>query len=208
LGEAYSENSRFVKDNVEFVALHIPGSNNNLVATEKECINKSNRGAWDADNNAPVPGTACAAATAEYEARNKANLKWLHEAFVEANAHKYAGILIDIQDDIFFPVELSDGGFQSDFLPTLDDPANGYGDFFKALMTETQKYDGQVLLVHGDSHYFKLDKAMTDADGRAISNFTRVEVFGEADNSWVEMTVNPESENVFSFKPVVLIKPE
>ena len=36
------------------------------------------------------------------------------------------------------------------------------------------------------------------------ANFTRVEVFGSADNSWVEMTVDPKSENVFSFKQVVL----
>jgi hypothetical protein len=35
-------------------------------------------------------------------------------------------------------------------------------------------------------------------------NFTRIEVFGDADNSWVEMTVNPSSGNVFSFAPVVL----
>lgn len=208
LGEAYSENSRFVKNKVEFVALHIPGSNNNLVASEKQCTKKSDRGAWDSVANAPVPGSDCAAASEEYQARNAANLAWLHDAFEEARENKYTGVLIDIQADIFFPFELSDGGFQDDFLPTLDDTANGYGDFFKALMAETQSYNGQVLLVHGDSHYFKLDKAMVDEDGRAIPNFTRVEVFGEADNSWVEMTVDPKSDNVFSFKPVVLKKPD
>ena len=208
LGKAYSENSRFVKNNVEFVALHIPGSNNNLVASEKECTKKSNRGAWDSATNAPVPGTACAAASAEYAARNAKNLEWLHDAFAEARNNHYAGVLIAIQADIFFPFELSDGGFQADFLPSLDPATNGYADFFHALMDETQSYDGQVLLVHGDSHYFKLDKAMVDKDGRAIPNFTRLEVFGEADNSWVEMTVNPRSDNVFTFKPIVLKKPE
>ncbi len=34
LGQEYSENSRFVKSDVEFVALHT-GSNNNLVAISK-----------------------------------------------------------------------------------------------------------------------------------------------------------------------------
>ena len=71
-------------------------------------------------------------------------------------------------------------------------------------MQETQNFAGQVLLVHGDSHYFKIDKAMFNADGRLTPNFTRVEVFGSADNSWIEMTVDPSSENVFSFEPVVL----
>jgi hypothetical protein len=192
LGMAYSENSRFVKNNVEFVAVHIPGSNNNLVATEKQCTNKSNRTQAD-----------CDAATAEYEARNVMNIAWLKEAFAEARSNHYAGVLIDIQADIYFPFELSDGGYQDDFLPQLDEN-NGYTDFFNTLVSETQAYEGQVVLVHGDSHYFKMDKAMFNADGTLTSNFTRIEVFGNADNSWVEMTVDPATKNVFSFEPVVL----
>jgi len=192
LGMAYSENSRFVKNNVEFVALHIPGSNNNLVATTKQCTKKSERTQAD-----------CDAATAEYSARNIQNITWLKEAFTEAKNNQYAGVLITIQADIFFPFELSDGGYQDDFLPQLD-ANNGYTDFFNTLVNETKSYDGQVLLVHGDSHYFKMDKPMYNDDGRLTANFTRVEVFGSKDNSWIEMTVDPESENVFSFKPVIL----
>jgi hypothetical protein len=58
-------------------------------------------------------------------------------------------------------------------------------------------FEGKVVLVHGDSHYFKYDKAMYNENGTLTGNFTRIEVFGNADNSWVEMTVNPSSENVF-----------
>ncbi len=191
LGDAYSENSRFVKSGVEFVALHIPGSNNNLVATDKQCYNKSNRTAED-----------CAAATAEYQARNAMNVQWLQAAFDEARANHYAGVLIAIQADIYAPLELSDGGYQDDFLPSLDEN-NGYTDFFNTLVAEVHDYDGQVLLVHGDSHYFRLDKPMYEEDGKLTPNFTRVEVFGSADHNWVEMTVDPRSENVFSFQPVV-----
>jgi hypothetical protein len=191
-GQAYSENSRFVRSRVEFVALHIPGSNNNLVATEKQCTNKSDRTQAD-----------CDAATAEYQARNLQNVAWVNDAFAEARSHHLAGIVIVIQADVFFPFELSDGGYQADFLPQLDEN-NGYADFFNTLVTETQSFAGQVLLVHGDSHYFKMDKAMVNEDGRLTANFTRIEVFGSADNSWVEMTVDPNSENVFSFVPVIL----
>jgi len=99
--------------------------------------------------------------------------------------------------------EQSDGGYQDDFLPSLT-ADNGYADFFTELVAQTQSYSGQVVLVHGDSHYFKVDKAMFDDDGHLTANFTRVEVFGNVDNSWVEMTVDPDSENVFSFVPVVL----
>ena len=192
LGEEYSENSRFVRSNVEFVALHVPGSNNNLVVTDKQCSKKSNRTAAD-----------CAAATAEYRARNAADMAWLKEAFNEARANHYAGVAIVIQADIFFPFELSDGGYAEQFLPQLD-ANNGYTDFFNTLVSETHDYDGQVLLIHGDSHYYKVDKPMYDADGRLTPNFKRIEVFGEADNSWVEMTVDPRSKEVFTFKPVVL----
>ena len=59
-GQAYSENSRFVRDDVEFVALHVPGSNNNLVASDSQCTKKSDRTQED-----------CDAATAEYQARNE-----------------------------------------------------------------------------------------------------------------------------------------
>ncbi len=192
LGQAYSENSRFVMNKVEFVALHIPGSNNNLVVTDKQCYKKSNRTQQD-----------CNAATAEYQSRNAMNIAWLKDSFAMAHKNHYAGILIAIQADIFFPFELSDGGYQEDFLPQLNSD-NGYSDFFRALVEETQNFSGQVVLVHGDSHYYKIDKAMYNEDGTLTGNFTRVEVFGSKDNSWIEMMVDPSSKNVFTFEPVVL----
>ena len=192
LGQAYSENSRFVKNNVEFVALHIPGSNNNLVVTQKQCTKKSNRTQQD-----------CDAATAEYQARNAMNIAWLKDSFAKARENNYAGVLIAIQADIYFPFELSDGGYQEEFLPKLN-ADNGYSEFFNTLVEETHKFTGQVVLVHGDSHYFKVDKAMYNNNGTLTGNFTRVEVFGSDDNSWVEMMVDPSSENVFTFTPVVL----
>lgn len=192
LGKAYSENSRFTKSNVEFVALNIPGSNNNLVVTASQCTKKSNRTQAD-----------CDAASAEYQARNQQNIAWLKDSFAKARKNGNAGIAILIQADIFFPFELSDGGYQDNFLPQLN-ADNGYTDFFKTLVEETHNFDGQVLLIHGDSHYFKIDKAMFNDDGTLTSNFTRLEVFGSLENSWVEMTVDPASDNVFSFAPVVL----
>lgn len=192
LGQAYSENSRFVMNDVEFVALNVIGSNNNLVATDKQCTKKSNRTAAD-----------CAAATAEYQARNVKNIEWLKDSFAKARANHYAGILIAIQADVFKGVELSDGGYADNFLPILDDN-NGFSDFFHSLIAETQSFAGKVLLVHGDSHYFRIDKPMVDDNGQTRMNFTRVEVFGSADNSWVEMTIDPTTKDVFEFKQVDL----
>jgi hypothetical protein len=192
LGAAYSENSRFTRGRVEFVAVNVPGSNNNLVVTQDQCQKKSNRTQAD-----------CDAATAEYQTRNVQDVEWLHDSFAKARQQRLVGILILIQADMYFPFELSDGGYVDNFLPSLG-ADNGYTDFFNAMAEETLKFDGQVLLVHGDSHYFKMDKAMTDAVGRSVPNFTRIEVFGSSDNSWVEMTVDPNSDSVFTFAPVVL----
>ena len=81
---------------------------------------------------------------------------------------------------------------------------NGYTDFFNTLVEETHDFDGQVLLIHGDSHCYRIEKAMSEADGTLTRNFTRVEVFGNTDNSWIEMTVNRRSPDVFSFRPIIL----
>lgn len=191
LGGMYSENSRFSKNNVQFVALHVVGSNNNLVATEKQCTKKSDR--TEAD---------CNAATMEYQLRNEKNIEWLKDSFAKAKEQQNAGIAIIIQADVFFPFEMSDGGYK-DFLAQLD-ANNGFSDFFNTLASETKNFPGQVVLIHGDSHYYKVDKAMFNDDETLTGNFTRVEVFGSLENSWIEMTVDPSTDHVFSFVPVIL----
>jgi hypothetical protein len=67
-----------------------------------------------------------------------------------------------------------------------------------------------VAAVHGDSHYFRVDKPLQDAAGRRVQNFTRVETFGdhaESNNNdvqWVRVDVDPASRGVFSFQPQVI----
>ena len=58
--------------------------------------------------------------------------------------------------------------------------------------------------MHGDSHYFKIDKPMYAQDGRLQHNFTRVQVFGDKDNSWVELSVTPDGEGLSILAPIVL----
>jgi hypothetical protein len=36
-----------------------------------------------------------------------------------------------------------------------------------------------VVLVHGDSQYFRIDKPLVDSQGRRLKNFTRLETFGD-----------------------------
>ena len=75
----------------------------------------------------------------------------------------------------------------------LTNPHDGdaFPDYVNALRTETLAFPGQVVLVHGDSHYFKVDKPLTLPSGKVLGNFTRVETFGAASTDWVQATIDP-----------------
>jgi hypothetical protein len=67
-----------------------------------------------------------------------------------------------------------------------------------------------VAYVHGDSHYFRVDKPLLDAAGRRLENFTRVETFGDNqangtnDVNWLKVHVEPRSREVFSYQPQIV----
>jgi hypothetical protein len=62
----------------------------------------------------------------------------------------------------------------------------------------------QIRLVHGDSHYFKVDKPINRPDGGVLANFTRVETFGARNTHWVSATIDPTDPNLFEFKPRIV----
>jgi hypothetical protein len=70
-----------------------------------------------------------------------------------------------------------------------------------ALRAETLAFGGQVALVHGDSHYFKMDKPLNGPGDGVLANFTRVETFGARNTHWVSATINPDNPNLFDFQP-------
>ena len=62
-----------------------------------------------------------------------------------------------------------------------------------ALAEEAQSYSGSVLVVHGDTHWYRFDQPLIDPkSGQAVSNVTRLEVFGSPFVNWVHMTVTTE----------------
>jgi len=124
--------------------------------------------------------------TTEYVARNAANLDWLRSTFARAREHGHKAVMVIIQAN-----------------PGFEVPApqrTGFNDFLAALEAETITYGRPVVLVHGDSHYFRIDKPLIGTlSRRRVENFTRVETFGENDNHWLHVTVEPNSPNVFVF---------
>jgi hypothetical protein len=129
-------------------------------------------------------------AAAEHLARNAANLAWLDEAFTKAVAENAAAVVVLTHANLQF-----------------DTPAwrkTGFDSFREALTAKTQAFAKPVLLVHGDSHTFTIDKPMKNATMQTVANFTRLEVFGSPDLGVVYLTIDTTKANPFSFRPVML----
>lgn len=62
----------------------------------------------------------------------------------------------------------------------------------------------RAMLVHGDSHYFKIDKPLSGPKGGVVANFTRVETFGARNTHWVSATIDKNNPNLFIFEPRIV----
>lgn len=180
------ENRRWTVGQVTYATLNIQGSCNNLCDTD------------------PDPK--------EYAARNAADIAWMQQTFQVAKAHNSAAVMFISQAD--------PGWDQSDptraplrdpkTLAQTDGQPDGFQEFLLALRNEVIAFRKPVAYVHGDSHYFRIDKPFLDAQGRRIENFTRVETFGNNqanginDVQWLKVTVNPRSREVFSYQPQIV----
>jgi hypothetical protein len=187
LGEKFVENIRFIHGGIVFVGLNIPGSNNNKVLDEKDCTSKSARTA-----------ALCTADNAEYEERDAANIAWMQDAFRLAKEQNAPGVMIVFQGDPGFDLP------ETEELNERKAPiVSGYTDFLNKVVTETEAFHGQVVLVHGDTHFFKVDKPLYSPTN-LLPNLTRVETFGSPSIHWIRVTVDPASEEVFTFHPVLV----
>ncbi len=134
-------------------------------------------------------------AQAEYAGRNRANIAWLREAFAEARSRGDRGIVLFMHADPRFGIDPKQ--------------RSGFNDFHEALLAEVRAYEGEVLLVHGDSHIYRIDKPLRDSSGQMIPNFTRVVVFGDSETWAVRFTVDPSDPALFTVRPYIpdVLKP-
>lgn len=187
LGAKFVENTRFSHGDITFVGINMPGSNNNMVLNAKECSNKSARKAEQ-----------CDAANAEYLERDTANVAWLTESFAQAKAQNARGLVLVVQADPGFDLPETEE-FDESTRPNV----SGYRHFMSKLAEQTSAFKGEVLFVHGDTHFFKLDKPLHDP-AHMLTNFTRLQTFGSPSLHWVKVTVDPTSANVFQVEPVIV----
>ena len=95
-------------------------------------------------------------------------------------------------------------------MPPDDPRRSGFRDIVPVLERETRAFGKPVVLVHGDTHYFRIDKPLPFVDGprsatapSLLRNFTRVETFGPVDLHWLRVRVSPANPNFFLFEPEV-----
>jgi hypothetical protein len=183
----YSENARWIHKGVVFATLHVVGSNNNKV-NQGQCTSSASARTL----------AMCDAANLEFQERDAMNLAWLRRSFEVARQINAPGIMITIQAN---PVFDSIDTFPAN---ERDDPlADGFNSFVQNLIQETEGFSGQVVLVHGDSHYFRIDMPLYSPN-RLLHKFTRVETFGSSNAHWVKAKVNPNSRQVFTFEPMIV----
>ena len=140
---------------------------------------------------------------AEYADRNEANLAWLRQGFERAAATNSRAIVIMQQANLF-----------PEFPPFPDRPRqpSGYADVREALRREALRFARPVLLIHGDSHFFRLDKPLSPMRERGkpvttmLENLTRLETFGSPYHHWVHVTIEPGDPGVFTVRPRLVVE--
>jgi hypothetical protein len=180
------ENRRWTVGGVTYATLNVQGSCNNLCDTAPD--------------------------RAEWAARNAANIAWLRETFDAAREQGSAAVMLvsqanpgwDKTDGTRAPLR------DPKTLAETDGQPDGFQDYLLALRDQVVAFRRPVAYVHGDSHYFRVDRPLLDAAGRRLENFVRVETFGDnqanGDNDvqWVRVEVDARTREVFSFQPQVV----
>jgi hypothetical protein len=169
-----------------FVTLNQPGSNNNHSRTT---------GLFFGDTEI------------EYSARNAANMAWLNKAFdILHGDASIKGLVIMGQPNPFERYLESGQGYTS----------SGYADFITTVRNRAKNQSKQILIVGGDTHYFRVDKPLTslypecllnatpcraDQAGARLMNVTRTEVFAQTDMHWTKVKIEPKNPMLFVIEP-------
>ncbi len=118
----------------------------------------------------------------EHAQRDAAARDWLQQAFALAHREKLSAVVILFQANPFT------GSMQ---------PRRGFGEFLERLARETAAFGGPVLLVHGDTHHYRVDRPLNHPGTREpLANLTRVEVFGSPSVNWVRVNVADDGDRV------------
>ena len=124
-----------------------------------------------------------AAASREFYERDAANIAWIQSAFADAASQNPSLIVFAFQADVF-----DSKSIYEDF-PSWSGFRQSIGE---TLLPLAQRWGKPVLVIHGDSHKFKLDQPFS-LNRQPLSNITRLIVPGASDVRAVKVTVQPSA---------------
>ena len=134
----------------------------------------------------------------------------MKDSFASAIAHNSAAIMLITHPALTFPTGVGAPLRDPKTLVETDGLPDGFHDFLVALRDQVVAFQKPVAFVHGDSHYFRLDKPFLNAVGQRLENFTRVETFGDNqqngtnDVNWLKVFVDANSREVFTYQPQIV----
>jgi hypothetical protein len=118
--------------------------------------------------------------TEEVDARIDAATDWVDETFDAAERRDLRGVVLAMQADTWAPL-----------------PSSAQQAIVDRITTRTAAFDGEVLLLQGDSHTYLVDNPL------ALDNFTRIVVHGETlPFEYLRLTINPVQGELFSWERV------
>lgn len=137
------------------------------------------------DNHSGAPGEP----SDEFRARNAQVIAWLKEGFAKARARQLPGIVIVMQ---------ANPGFKHHALGLAQ---AGYRELLETLHAQTLAFPGEVLLIHGDSHWQRVDHPLFhEKSRRRIARFTRLETYGYPVLGWVKVEIDDRAPSLFRFE--------
>lgn len=119
--------------------------------------------------------------------RTAAAIAWMRESFSMAREAEAPAVVL-----IYHAEMLLD-------YPPEDPYRASYDPFIAALTEESGRFDGPVLVIHGDDHEYRVDRPLA---GRP--NVLRMEVPGSPRVGWVRVVVTPGAAEPFAFTPHVV----
>jgi hypothetical protein len=140
---------------------------------------------WSVENvlfatfNVPGPDNH-AQMTQESRQRTAAVIDWMSETFRIAGERKLPAVVLAMHGNLWTG-------------------RKGYAEIVSALAAHARRYDGEILVIHGDTHWFRFDRPFA---ARNIRNVQRLQVFGSPFAAWTLVTVTIENGRVtFEAKP-------
>lgn len=131
--------------------------------------------------------------------RNQANIAWLRDSFRIARESDVKAVVVAFHAEFLLNGDLP--------LDSYNGPLNSvYGSLVREFRLAGERFGKPVLLIHGDSHNFTIDRPLAESRGESqaplYDNITRLEVYGAPQIRSVKVSVDTKTPWIFSFSPL------